>query len=95
MGSLTSNWKASAVSQTAIATDVHQSFDVHLDLLAKISFDSSLLVNNISDSIHFLFGQFTYPLVDAYPRFTKYLIRTRAAYAVNVRKANFRSLVSW
>jgi hypothetical protein len=95
MRSLTSNWKASAVSQTAVAADVHQSFDVHLDLLAKISFDSSLLVDDISNSIYFLFGQFADSFVDVYSRFTKYLIRTRAAYAVNIRKANFRSLVSW
>ena len=93
--SLTAHRQASPVSQAAVTTDVHQSLDVHLDLLAKISFDPTLLVNDISNSIDFFFSQLADTFVDVYSRFTKNLIRTRAPYPVNIRKANFRSFVSW
>src|SRR5215471_14455288 len=81
---LTPDRKSSAVSQTTVAADVHQSFDVHLHLLTKISLNAALLINDSSNSIYFLFGQLPDSLVDADSRFTEYLVRTRAADAVDV-----------
>ena len=83
------------MSQTTIAPDVHQPLDVHLDLLAQIAFYPALLVDHRANAIDFLFGQLSNALIDAYARFSKYLVGARAPDAVYVRQTDFSSFVSW
>jgi hypothetical protein len=51
MRPLASHWQTSAVSESAVAANVHHPFDVHLDLLSQIAFNIALLVNHSSDSV--------------------------------------------
>jgi len=92
---LTSNRKPSAVAQTAVAADVHQSFDVHLNLLTQVALDPALLVDDGANAIDFFFGQLADASIDADARLTQYLVRPRAPYAVDVRQTDFSSFVSW
>src|SRR4030095_3831125 len=66
---LTANWKSSAVAQTSIAADVPQSFDVHLNLLSQIAFDSALLVDHGANLVDFFFSQFANALINTDARF--------------------------
>ncbi len=45
------------MTQTAIAADVHQTLNVHLDALAKVAFDVALRVEDRTDLIQLVFTQ--------------------------------------
>ena len=53
---LTPDWQSPSMSKTAIAPDVHQPLDVHLDLLSKITFNHALLIDDVSDAVNFFFS---------------------------------------
>src|SRR6185503_4538988 len=93
--SLASHRQAAAVTQSAIASDVHQAFDVHLDLLAQVAFDSALLVEDSANAIDFLFREFADALVTADAGFAQHFVCAGAANAINVCQTNFSSLISW
>jgi hypothetical protein len=93
MRALASDGKTATVAQAAIAADVHQSLDVHLDLLAQIAFDHPLLVNDCADAINFVFGQFAYAALNADASFSENLVGARTPNTVDVRKTYFGSLV--
>jgi hypothetical protein len=42
---------------TAIATDLHQPFYIHGDLLPEIALDSTLLFNHAANLTHVILGQ--------------------------------------
>src|SRR5438093_947336 len=66
---LAANWEPSAVPQTAIAADVHQTFDIHLNLLAQIALDAALLIDHGANLVDFLFGQLTNAFIYTDARF--------------------------
>ena len=45
------------MAQASIAVDIHQSLDIQLDFFAKITFDSSLILDNLADLSGFLLGE--------------------------------------
>ena len=51
------------VTQTAVVTEVHQAFDVHRNLLAKVTFDHVFLADLFRDRRDVVFGQFVDALV--------------------------------
>src|SRR5215217_8648083 len=65
MRSLASDRKCAAMSQPAIAADVHQPLDVHLDALAKVAFDLSLRFQDGTNPAELVFTQISYASVDA------------------------------
>src|ERR1041384_5351707 len=52
---LATHRQRTTMSQTAIATDVHQTFDVHLNALAQVAFDLSLHFQNVTDAAQLVF----------------------------------------
>ena len=75
MSSLASYGKSPSVSQPAIGTDVHQSLDVHLYLLAEVTLDIPLYVKDGTNPIDLFFGQLPDPFINIYPGFAEDLVR--------------------
>jgi hypothetical protein len=57
MSALPSAGKPPAVTKTSVATDVHESFDVHGDLFAQIALDAALGVDHPTDLADLLLGK--------------------------------------
>src|ERR1700682_99202 len=57
VGALTAHRQAAAMTQTAIAAEVHQSLDVHAGLATQIAFDQIVAVDHFTDLQHFLIAQ--------------------------------------
>ena len=57
MGALSPDRQAAAMSQTTIAADVHQPFDVHLDPLAQIALNLTLRFKHGSNPAQLVFGE--------------------------------------
>ncbi len=56
MGSLPIDRKSTAMSHSPVTIDIHQSLDVELNLFPKIPLDSSLILNDFTDTSSFFFG---------------------------------------
>jgi hypothetical protein len=67
MGSLAASGKSSTMTQPSITVDIHQSLDIQLHLFAKITFNSSLILNNLANASRFLFSQLLDHGIDADP----------------------------
>jgi hypothetical protein len=57
MGSLAPAGQPSAMTKSAVTAQVHQSFDVHADFPAAVTFDHKLFVYNLSDDRDIIVGQ--------------------------------------
>src|SRR6478736_2440216 len=57
MSALTANRQPFAVTQTAIAAEIHQPLDVHRDFAAEIAFDDVIVVDGLANLDDFVFGQ--------------------------------------
>jgi hypothetical protein len=51
------------MTQTAITTDVHQTFDVHLHTLSKVAFNLTLRFQNSTNATQLVFAQIPNPRV--------------------------------
>ena len=83
------------MSQTTVATDVHQSLDVHLNALAEIAFDLSLCFQNRTNSAQLVFAEIPHASVEIHAGFLEHRTRSRATYTVDVSQTNLGSLVRW
>ncbi len=72
------------MTEPAIASDVHQSLDVHLYLLAQVAFDGALLIDDGPNAIDLLFGQFSHFPICTDSGLRQYVVGPRAPYSVNV-----------
>jgi hypothetical protein len=54
---LATNRKSAAVSQAAIAAQIHQAFYIHCDFTPQIALDDIIVINGFTDLDHFRFGQ--------------------------------------
>src|SRR6185295_14193263 len=90
---LATHRQRTTMSQTAIATDVHQTLDVHLNALAQVALDLSLHFQNVTDAAQFVFTQISNARVEIDTRFLEYRIRARAANAVDISETDLGSLV--
>src|SRR5215204_539708 len=59
-GALSSRRHAATMAQTPVATDVHQTLDVHRDFPAQIALDPHLLVDNLTNAVDLVVGQVPY-----------------------------------
>jgi hypothetical protein len=57
VSSLASHGKTSAVAQSPVTTDIHQTFDGQLDFLAKIALYSTLFLDQVADPRGLFFGE--------------------------------------
>ena len=47
------------MAESSVATDVHQSLDVHRDFPAQVALDSHLFVHNLTNAVDLIVGQIT------------------------------------
>jgi hypothetical protein len=57
------------MSQSAIATDIHQALDVHLDTLSQITFDLALSFEDRTNPAELIFTQISDASVEIDSRF--------------------------
>jgi hypothetical protein len=89
------------MSDTAIAADLYQPLDIHLDSLAQVALYITLTLNDCADAREFLFRQLAHLLARQLPRIPlealsglfQYSARPRTAYPVDVGETYLRSLV--
>ena len=61
MGTLTANGQVTTMAQTAVATKIHQAFDVHLGFTTQVTFNGEGCIDVFADGQNFSIRQ----LVDA------------------------------
>ena len=57
MCSLTTNRQAPTMTQAAVAADIHQTLDVHLNALAKVALDLALRFEDGTNPAQLVFAQ--------------------------------------
>src|ERR1700704_638170 len=57
MGALTAHRQSAAMTQAAIAAEIHQTLDVHAGLATQVAFDQIVAVDHFADLQHFLIAQ--------------------------------------
>ena len=72
MSSLAAHRKCTTVSQAAIATDIHQTLDVHLDTLPKVTFDLTLRFQDAANTAQLIFTQIPYASIEIDARFLEH-----------------------
>jgi hypothetical protein len=95
VSTLASYGKRSTVSQPSIATNVHQTFDVHLDPLPEIALDITLRFEHGSYPAQLVFTQILYSGVDVDSSFLQYRAGSRTTDSVDIGESYFGSLVWW
>src|SRR6185369_9801169 len=93
--SLATHRQSTTMTQAAIASDIHQTLDVHLNALAKVAFDLSLRFQNGTNPAQLIFRKISDARVEIDARFLEHRIRARAANAINVSETNLGSFVWW
>jgi hypothetical protein len=83
------------VSETSVASQFHQSFDVHRDSSAKLSLHLVLTVNDLSDRRDLVFSKVVCLCVEVYTRLLQYLPRCAAPDPVDVSETYLDSFVFW
>src|SRR6266704_1288430 len=63
VGTLTAHRQSAAMTQAAIAAEVHQTLDVHAGLASQIAFDQIVAVDHFADLQHFLVAELVDPTV--------------------------------
>jgi len=81
------------MTQTTIATDIHQTLDVHLDALTQVAFDLALRLKDAANAAQLVFTQIANASVEVDAGFLEHQVRTRAADAIDISKANLGSLI--
>jgi hypothetical protein len=82
------------VAQSAIATQIHQSLDIHGDFPAQITFYRELSYLG-AQRIHLLFSQVTDLVVLLDSRRGTQALRLRTAHTEDVGQRNYRMFMIW
>ena len=85
---LTANGQAHAVTATTVATNVHQSLDVHVHLTAKVTFNEVVAFNGFSQFDDVCISKILYTNVWINARFLDDLLRAAEAYTSQMRASN-------
>jgi hypothetical protein len=84
MGPLASDRQPLAMPKTPIASDIHQTFDAHVDVAPEISFHLEFLVDDGANSADFVLGQILHMDILGYLCFGEDTPGNGFADAVNV-----------
>jgi len=90
---LTANRQLTTVAETAIATKIHQTLDVHRNFTAKIAFDHIVAVNPFADLENFVIGQLVDATLGRDLESGDDLFRLLGANAVDILKRNNHALI--
>src|ERR1700738_5003667 len=93
MGALTAHRQSAAMTQAAIAAEIHQTLDVHADLATQIAFDQIVAVDHFTDLQNFLVGQLIDAAVSGNLDFLHDLGRILLADAMDVLERDLHALV--
>jgi hypothetical protein len=94
-GALPPNGKSSAVSEAPVASDVHQSLDVHANIGPEVTFDGKFPVDDLTEPVEFFFVKLPDFFIHIDARFFANFAGRRTADAENIRERNFAPLVIW
>jgi len=81
------------VTEAAVAADVHQTLDVHLDTLAEVTLDLAFRVEHGSDLVQLVFAQITDLRAAVYTGLTEHIDARGPADAGELRQPNSCPLV--
>src|SRR6476661_3439538 len=93
MGALTAHRQSAAMTQAAIAAEVHQTLDVDAGLAPQVAFDHIVAVDHLTDLQHFLIAQLRNPTVIGNLDLLQDLGRILLADAVDVLERDQHALV--
>ncbi len=82
-----------AMTKPAIAADVHQPLDVHLDAFAKVALDLTLGIKQSSDLVKVVLADVLDLRVDIDARFAENVGRARFAYTVDIGHSDLSPFV--
>src|SRR6266550_805894 len=91
---LTTNRQPTAVTNPAVAANVHETLDVHRDLGAQRALDAKILLDRLAQPIHIVVVQVANSLLGVDARRLQNLARSRAADTEDVRQANLDLLLA-
>ncbi len=93
LGTLTAYWETETMTDTPVATDIHQSFNVHLDGRTKLALNLVLVVDESTDSGNLVIVPITDLDVVIDTALLKNLSRGAAADTVDVGETYLTSFV--
>jgi hypothetical protein len=81
------------VTKTPVATDVHETFDIHGDLFAQIALDATFGIDHFTDLTDLLLGKLLDPDFGSDTRFPQNESGTRLTDPIDVSKSDIDSLL--
>jgi hypothetical protein len=92
---LSTDGQRAPVPQPSVTSDVHQSFDVHLDSLPQVAFDLTLRLQNRPDAAKFIFIQIVDASTKVNSRLIEYRSCARTTDTVDISQPDLSSFVWW
>jgi hypothetical protein len=93
MGALTTHRQSAAMTQAAIAAEIHQTLDVHAGLATQVAFDHIVAVDHFTDLQYFLIAQLRDPAINRNLDFIQDVGRILLADAMDVLERDQDALV--
>src|SRR5690606_19568329 len=88
LGALAAHRQALAVTQAAVAAEVHQALDIHGDVATQVALDDVVAVDALADARHLVVGQLVDPALARDAHVLADPGRHRPADAVDVGQGN-------
>jgi hypothetical protein len=82
------------VAHATIAVDFDQTLDISAYLLAKLTLDRKVLVDELADAANFVVGEVSHLGFDRYVDLAADALGRRSAYAEDVAKRHLNALVA-
>src|SRR5579871_1153135 len=93
VSALTADRQPFAMTQPAIAAEIHQPLDVHRYLAAQIAFHDVVVVDGLANLDDFVFRQIADPAIGGDAYFRADVLGVRRTDAVNVTKRDFHAFI--
>jgi hypothetical protein len=82
------------VTQSTIGLDIDKTLDVHADILAEVTFDITLVLDDLTDAVYLVFAEILDLLEWINIRSSQDTQRTRVANPVNVSEPDPRLFIA-
>src|SRR5581483_416385 len=91
---LSTNRQVTAMPEPSIGSNFDEPLNLHRGVLTQITLDATFGLNNLTDTVHFLFVQVLYFLGPFHTSLLQDLARAGMADTVNVSERNRRMLIT-
>lgn len=91
---LAAHGHAAAVTQTAIAADIHQPLDVQRNLSSKVTFNAVFLIDDLAEAVDLIVGQIAHTRVRVDPGPLEQDPAGVGADAIDIRKRSLNPLLA-